>query len=200
MALCYFYATREDLLAVTEEVESVMPIKYVRFGQTTKLPPKSFKSASEIPNLGIATNPSAVGCEKFLVCDSQVVIKARALKVLAEEDVNRSMIENKSSLTRLIGQERFAIDQLVNPETICFRSGGLWNSEILLHGGIDTASQSKPSMALMKEFKKAIQRNFTKIKAFYVGLQALGLLKSGYRLTISAQSPKEFDLAMESTI
>jgi hypothetical protein len=190
----YFYATRNDLLTVANRVESEHPIKYVRFGHTTTLPPDSFARIVTIPGLGIASHPSAVGCCKYLVCNVDTVIKPRELKTLTEADVAESIIANKESLKPLIGVNRYAIDQLMNPDTISFAAGGIWKDEILLHGGIGTASQTEVSLSHFKRFQAALRKSFTKVRAFYVGPEALDLLKSGMRLTISAQSPREFDL------
>jgi len=143
-----------------------------------------------------------------LVCDASAAIIPREVKTLTEEDINRLTTSigdqevqvDKNNWRRLVGVRRFAIDQLKNPDTITFSPGGLWNNDILLHGRVATASQSKSSQALMKRFKAALQKTFVKVKAFYVGPQALMLLKNGQRLTISAQSPREFDLAIESSL
>jgi hypothetical protein len=195
--VCYFYAAKDDLLALTERVESMAPVKYVHFGHITELPPESFSSAARIPNLGTASHPSAVGCAKFLVCDPQTTITPRELKILTEEDVNRSIVPEKGPLQALIGVQQYAIDQLLNPDTICLSLGGLWKCETLLYAGVDTASQSEISQALMKRFKAAIKKTFARVKAFYVGPQAMELLKAGRRLTIAEQSPREFDLTIE---
>jgi hypothetical protein len=193
--ICYFYATKEDLLAVTGLFESGTRVKYVRFGTVTKLPPESFGTAAEIPNLGNANHPSAVGCHKFLVCDAKEMIRPRRLKTLTELDVNQTaFVVDERPLMALIGVDRFAIDQLDNPDTITFTPGGVWKEDILLHGGIGTASQSKTSEALMKRFRTIVKKAFVKVQAFYVGPQAFELLRRGKRLTISAQSPQEFDL------
>jgi hypothetical protein len=79
-----------------------------------------------------------------------------------------------------------------------FKPGGIWNEDVLLHGRIATASESQISQALMKRFQSAAKKTFSKVKAFYVGPKALVLLDSGKRLTISAQSPREFDLTPAS--
>ncbi len=50
-------------------------------------------------------------------------------------------------------------------------------------------------MFLMKEFRRAIARQFQKIKAYFVGPEAAALLHDGGRLTISTQSPKSVDLS-----
>jgi hypothetical protein len=74
----------------------------------------------------------------------------------------------------------------------------MWNEKILLAGSIGTASETQASQALMKRFQAAFKKTFSKVKAYYVGPKALTLLKSGTRLTISAQSPPEFDLTLLS--
>ncbi len=112
--ICYFYATRDDLLAIIKSFESTGQVQYFSFGQTTKLPPESFSSAAQIPNLGIASHESAVGCQKFVVCDTQTAIKPRKLKTLSKEDVDRSDFPNEPSSRALVGVERFSIDQLFN--------------------------------------------------------------------------------------
>jgi len=195
--LYYFYATRGDLLSIIEAFEAAGKVQYFRFGQTTKLPPESFTSAAQIPNLGIASHSSAVGCRKFVVCDTQTAIKPRQLKTLSQEDVDLSDCPNEPSQKALIGVERFAIDQLFNQDTITFSPGGMWNEEILLHAAIGTASNSQMSLALMNRFKMAIKKSCIKMRSFYVGPLALELLKNGTRLTISAQSPREFDLTIK---
>jgi len=203
--ICLFYGTKDDLLAITNQIESLAPIKYVRFGTITELPPESFDNASQIPNLGTALNSSAVGCETFLVCNPATMIVPRKLKTLTEQDINRPAITiggreipiDKRNWRDLVGVRRFAIDQLNNPDTITFSPGGLWNNDILLHGRVATASQSKSSQILMKRFQAALQKTFVKVKAIRVGPQALMLLKNGRRLTISAQAPQEFDLTIE---
>jgi hypothetical protein len=70
------------------------------------------------------------------------------------------------TLKQMIGVSRYAVDQLINPDTITFAAGGIWNNDILLNGGIGTASQSDGSSALFKRFRSALRKNFTKVKAF----------------------------------
>jgi hypothetical protein len=203
--LCLFYATRDDLLEVMESVEHLTPLKYVRFGTVTKLPPESFDVAVNIPNLGKASHPSAVGCEKFLVCDPRTAIQPRQLETLTQGDSNRSTIAiagreypiKKPCSSALAGLDRYAIDQLANPDTITFTPGGLWKDDVMLHGSFGTASNSPSSRKILSQFCRAVASQFTKVKAYYVGRQALAFLKDGKRLTIAEQSPSDFDLAVE---
>ena len=117
------YAEKEDLLAVLEALESDGSVKYVRTGG--QLPEPSliaFDHAKDIPNLGKATSETGNFCDTFLVCKSELQIVPRSARVL--------------------GQERFFIDQLCNPNTVTFTPAGMWNQEILLAGCVGTASDS----------------------------------------------------------
>lgn len=170
-----FYAADGDLLPVLQAVESVGPLKYVRFGNFTAQNVEAFSAGSDLPNLGKATSESAISSESFLVCEPEVRI-----------DVRR--------LPGADGIERFCVDQLANPDTVTLTPGGIWTQDILLYGRVATASESKASQALMRRFAGAIKKQFTKIKAVYVGRKALEMLNAGKRLTLAAQSPAEFDL------
>ena len=89
------------------------------------------------------------------------------------------------------------MDQLANPDTVTLTPGGVWTQDIVLYGRVATASDSKASQELMRRFACAIKKQFTKIRAFYVGPKARELLDKGKRLTIAAQSPRDFDLVRE---
>jgi hypothetical protein len=171
----HFYATKSDLLSIFDMVDS--GLQYVRFGSCSVPNPETFLSGPDIPNLGIASSESAVACDMFLVCD-------KTSKVIP------------CKFSTLKGEERFGFDQLNNPHTIVFSPGGLWGNDVLLHGRVATVSDHEASIRLMKLFGSAIRKKFTKVRAFYVGPDALEMLKRGKRLTIAAQSPRRFDLAM----
>src|ERR1700677_2444630 len=85
-----FFATRDDILGITRLLEADAPVKYVRSGMATSLPPETFDSAAHIPNLGTASSPSAASCDSFLVCEPETKIIPRRLKTLTEDDVNRT--------------------------------------------------------------------------------------------------------------
>jgi hypothetical protein len=173
-----FFALNEDLLSLLELVDSKGPLKYVRMGNFARAAIKEglsiFDTGVGIPNLGKATAESSAACEAFLVCEQKTPIDLRAFHGSAGE--------------------RVCVDQLTNPDSVVFTPGGVWNEDIVLHGRVATASESRISQALMKRFQAPTKRTFSKVKAFYVGPKALRLLESGKRLTISAQSPREFDL------
>src|SRR6266581_4394341 len=143
-------------------------------GQAQALDYETFTAGAELPNLGKASSDSAINSDSFLVAGRPVPIKMRRVKAAA-------------------GAERLYVDQLDNPDTVVLTPGGIWGTDIVLHGRVTTVSESGASQELMKEFHGTFRRRFTKIKAFFVGPKAVVLLEAGKRLTISAQSPRDFD-------
>jgi len=177
-----FFATKEDIVPILLLVEANGPLKYERKGNFLKADIDSiciFNSGVEIPTLGRATANSSHACETYLVADSGTPITLNFLR------------GNN-------GVERVSVDQRLNPDTVTFTAGGVWNEEILLHGRVATASESDTAQTLIKRFQSAIKKHFTKVRAFYVGPQAMESLARGVRLTISAQSPRSIDLVAES--
>lgn len=184
MKYIHFHAIKEDLLPVLQLVESKGPIKYVRMGNFLR---NDFKDGSdvlycgeEIPNLGKANADSSHACDTYLVCKQNQPIE---LRHFGGSD----------------GRERVSVDQLANPDTVTFTAGGIWSDDIILEGRIATVSESQAAQDLMIRFHSAIKKTFQKVRAFYVGPKALTLLESGKRLTMSAQSSREFDLAPVTT-
>lgn len=166
-----FFATRNDILPVLESVEKTCELEYVQFGASDTERPVTFATVGAIPNLGIASHESAINCATYLMCRKGAVVRSRSVG------------------------DRHLFDQLLNPETVTFTSGGIWDGEILLNGRFATASAHTVSAELMKRIGAAVRKRFEKIKAFYVGPEAVQMLDSGKRLAIAAQSPRTFDLA-----
>lgn len=170
-----FYAADGDLLPVLQAIEDCEPLKYVLTGNFTSPDVQTIFHGSQLPNLGKATHESSICSETFLVCQPQLSIVVRHFPGTG-------------------GIERFCVDQMVNPDTVTLTPGGVWTRDIVLWGRVATVSDSKASQNLMRRFAGAMKKQFTKIKAFHVGPKAHELLDSGKRLTIAAQSPREFDL------
>jgi hypothetical protein len=178
MKLILFFALKEDLLPVLELVESKGPLKYTPTGNFRRSEIEEgirvFDTGVAIPNLGTATADSAVACDGFLVCDRETAINLRTVGKQGE---------------------RVCVDQLVNPDTVTFTPGGIWDDDVVLSGSIGTASESEVSQALMKRFHAAMNKTFKKVKGYHVGPKALTLLEGGKRFTAAAQSPRKSDLA-----
>lgn len=171
-----FFSTRQDLIPVIRQVEAKRPLKYVRTGLLYSPKLTTYNSALDMPNLGIASNESAINGDNYLVLD-------RADDVSVQPSPQNA------------GGTRYAVDQGHNPRTICFLHGGQFADDIILYGRVATISNHEFSVSLYRLFYAAIRKHFTKLKAFYVGNEAKKLCDSGFRLTQAVQSPKEYDLS-----
>ncbi len=133
---------------------------------------------TDIPTLrDVMEAPNAIACPSYLVT-------LEGTKVQIREVPQQS------------GGIRYAVDQLINPDSITFSHGGFFSPEILLYGRVATVSDSAVAKKLFRAFSSAIAKEFIRIKGYWVGPQANGLLRKGCRLTMGAHSPKEYDLAV----
>jgi len=169
-----FFATGSDLLLLLGALEQQKTIKYVsRAGRETPSPVE-YQHAAEIPDFGIASSESAVGCRSFLIFDRNQVVEPRPVA----------------------GGTRYAFDQLFNPDSVSFSPGGLWRGNILLEGSFGTAYSGRDfSAGLMKLLRSAIRKQFAKVKAYYLSTEAEAMLNDGKRLTAAEQCPREYDLS-----
>jgi|HubBroStandDraft_1064217.scaffolds.fasta_scaffold52372_4 hypothetical protein len=155
--------------------ETSRPCEYTLCGLFLEREPKTARSFKEIPDLGIAIHPTAAANPTYLVSLDGEGIAIREVRQRA-------------------GGVRFAIDQLVNENTVALRPDGRYGNDVLLAGQIGTASTSPQSRALFKILANLMRQRFSKMNVFYLGSEALKAWKAGARLTIAVQSPPEFDL------
>jgi len=94
------------------------------------------------------------------------------------------------------GEKRWNLFNADNEETVSLIMAGLWKTGTLLPGGMATLYETPVAQQLMKWFLSALkQEGFTKVQDWWLGKEALEMLKAGRRLTTTAeQSPPEFDL------
>ena len=171
-----FYATRDDLAPVIGSVEAISPLRYALTGLHITSDFSTYPSALEIPRLGQATADSSSACDSYLAVhrDTQIVIR---------------------EVPQVSGGSRFAIDQLANPNSVRFQSGGVCEGNILIHGLVDTTGVTEEALTIFNHFRKWLKKSFTRRGAFYVGAKALQLKEQGWRLTGAIRSPREYDLA-----
>lgn len=173
----HFFATANDLLPVFAAVESRRRLLYTLTGQASTPEIISFFAGEKLPTLRApATSDTASTAAAYLVTEVDRLVVSRRIQVQGEE------------------MPRWAIDQLANPDSTVLWHGGFWRPDVLLNGRIVSASKTVPSLSLQRAFQTQIKRHFSRIGAFYVGEEAARLLDSGARLTMSAQSPPDFDL------
>ncbi|WP_143748268.1 hypothetical protein [Mesorhizobium carmichaelinearum] len=149
MKQIHFFALKDDLLPILETVERDIPIKYILMGQFPKMEFETFSNRMQIPGLGRSATESASSGRSFLVTGQDVPIEVRPIKTTSGI--------------------RYALDQLSNPDTVTLSPGGRWGEDVVLNGRVATASDTPPAQELMKIFNRAFRKQFSSIKAFYVG-------------------------------
>jgi hypothetical protein len=173
----HFYATAGDLLSLFQRVESKRRLAYTLTGMFTSSGLNTVYSGSAIPTLlSPAPGSSAASGYSYLVTDANQPVVVREVPQRA-------------------GGLRYAVDQLLNPESVTLLPGGIFPPNVLLYGSVGTASTTPSSVKLQRAFASAIGKLFQRVRAYYVGPQALELWHGGYRLTIGADSPSTYDLA-----
>jgi hypothetical protein len=179
MKRIFFFATKSDILAVTDAVEEKMPLKYILafhslFPGYGAIAPQ-YESASKIPTVGIATRGQTSSCERYIV-------------------VNRST--QVEPVTRVIaGEGRTGYEAGNCSDCVEFTTGGLWDARVLINGLIQAWSESAQAQQLMRRFSSAIKKTFEeKIDSYWVGPEAFQFLKDGGRLTLNVDAAPSFDL------
>ena len=172
MSQIHLFATRADLLGLLEGLASSgSELRFVKRGWSpTAVPSHVYQSARELPNLGTA--------DEF---------KVAYVMFLEGTEVAGYYVP---------GQKRYLINQLKNPDTVVLEPGGLWNKEALVSGSFGTVSESANSRRLFSQISRETKKSFNKIRAYYVGPEAEGLLRDGFRLTDAVQSPPIYDLRL----
>lgn len=173
----HFYATKADLVPVLTNIEAGNLLTYARYGSYLTPVFPAFDSGLELPLLGVASSDSAVSCDAY-------VVVSRGVEVIPRE------------IQRSDGVRRYAVDQLLNPQSITFHPGGLRSPGALLHGRVATAATTAESRRLLGRFNRALKKSFRKVAAFYVGPEAFSLLVQGTRLTMALRSPSLYDLKL----
>ena len=173
--MALFFATKNDILPVLRGVEAHLPVKYVGFGHFPTPTAPVYHRGEDIPDLGIAPGESHASCPCFLVCDPSLKLNAYPVD----------------------GGRAYAFNQLRNPDTITYWTGGLWK-DILLYGGFQTCTGTFSTTAkkLLQRYTYHLRKHFKYIGAYYVGKEAEERLRQGKRLTLAEQTPRNFDLQL----
>lgn len=173
--LINLFATRKDLLDLLADVESARAIHYAEAGLLYGPEPAVYRSASEIPDLGMTRVPDTNLGPRFLLADAAVPFAARPVP-------------------QRRGGMRYAMDQQKNPDSVALVPGGQFDDHTILAGSIGTCTESSASAALLEVIAGAIRRKWAGLRSNAVGPEATRLLDAGGRLTANLRSPREYDL------
>ena len=178
-----FFASPADIKSLLLIFEANASLKFVEMGTFSTPNRKIYLESSQIPNPGIATHETGSRSQGYMV-------SLRDTK----NHMEVSTIKN--------GEKRWNLFNAHNEETVILVMGGIWKTGTLLPGSMATLHQNPAAQQLMKWFLAALkQDDFTKVREWWVGREAMEMLKAGKRLTTTAeQSPPEFDLQLSKTL
>lgn len=174
----HFFATKRDLESLLAAVESQRRLQYVQSGMFDSPETVVVTSGLHIPNLGFAPSGDHNHEPWWLVMDPDAKISIE-------------------SVPQRRGGTRYAIDQRLNPHTVSFSGGGVYQESCVIDGNVGTCTDDSTSIDLVNVFAREVRRQFKRIKSFYVGQEAEQLLDAGYRLTIGVNASREIDLSRD---
>lgn len=164
----HFFATRYDLEGICADLEREWQFAYVDM-KPWRNSSTVFTSFAQITNAGTAPHTDAIAGYAYLMVPAG---------------------------TKLTAAQRSSPNQLNCPDGIVFMPGGRWHNDVLLYGKIATISSSRFSSELYRFFARLLKKRFKKVRAYWVGPEAYVLGRSGIRLTIGGNSPREYDLRL----
>lgn len=170
-----FYATKSDLIGLISSIEAEAEIKYARAG---------LLNIEEINEYASLIGNVDVEAAKF--GDRNLCI--RYLMVSKGTNINVTEVPQRK------GGIKYAIDQMRNNASVCFRPCGVFETgKAIIEGEFSTIHSNKDSMGIFNDIAKKIKVSFTKIKGCFIGDEALKYHNEGWRLTQNVKAPTEYD-------
>src|SRR5262245_63908651 len=114
----HFFATADDLLPVFDRVDRKRSLAYTLSGLFESRNRSAVAKGAEIPTLReMIKSPSAINGPSYLVTPADVPVQVREVPQIG-------------------GGMRYAVDQLMNPDSIALSHGGFFSPTILLCGRV----------------------------------------------------------------
>lgn len=176
------FATRADIESGLRRFEAARPIDYVLTGMFDTDHVTRYRSALEIPNLGISNTGDSILEPKYIVVPASDPIRATAIP-------------------QRRGGVKFVVDQHNSgSSSFLFCPGGMYRREALISGELGPSMSNDTSTELFGIFCRELLKGFTKVKLYHVGPEAMSLLREGLRLTESVTAEKQCDLAIDEAL
>lgn len=169
-----FFMTKEDLLILSDELESKIDIAFYHRMNIKTVEGRRFNSIRELPDLGI-NKCGSHHVESFLVLPEQ---KDVVIEEFPQKD----------------GNIHYAIDQKMNEDSIIFWPGGFYGDSYLIHGNIGTISNTEVSEKIYNYFYRAIRKICKKqIDSFWYS-ENVRKLEKVRLITISIRENPAYDI------
>lgn len=172
------YATKDDWLNL-DLVSIFTNVSIYRTGMFDSLKSTSSIDLKELlDNIGIAKNGDWNYNDTYLIMPKESSLSVR-------------------EVPQREGGIRYAIDQLVNPQSIVLNCGGLFEEKVLVASYIGTVNYKHESKKLYKQLFKPIKKHFRKVRGNWVGEGAYSLLLKGTRLVAISSMHEAYDLKLK---
>jgi hypothetical protein len=169
-----FFCAREDLELLFSDVETGCKLVYAEAGVFQEPAVRTFSSGAALPNLGTALSGATHDEPTYLVALAGYSFRVQ-------------------SILRREGGTLHAVDQMWNPAAMALKLGGVYESGCLIAGELNTNFETE-SIRVYVRFSEHLREQCHRVRAFWVGQQAMQLWDSGYRLTIGIHASKALDL------
>jgi hypothetical protein len=163
-----FFCTVDDAVLCMKEAEDQEPLQYH---------PTASATPSPEPVLTIA----ALGPEVLAQHEPRFLATRRG------EQVRVRRVEPSS------GGPWYAFDLLENPDAVMLYFGGQ-RGTVLTPGSVSTLGGSSETVSLFKRISRHFKKKCRRVKSYWVGPEALALLRSGWRLTVNETASRIYDL------
>ena len=171
----FFFATKNDLHRIMQNIELQINLKYVNCGSYESKELPILKSISEYPFLGI--NRSG---------DHQ----SESLLVMNADDNIYITERNAKTYT---GKLKYSISQQGNENSIILWPGGIHKDNFLICGHVGTIHKSKISQELFTLFKKEFIKQCKRYGRYVVGKETIQLYGKIRFITININQSREYD-------
>ena len=175
MAQRGFFALPGDLLPVFEAVERKMSLAYILMGVFESNQYHAVSRGADLPTLNEPAADQQARCPEYLIVPAGTALELRSFELTT-------------------GETRYAVDQLENPDSATLSHGGQHEPGVLICGRIATASDTIEARRIQCAIAREIGNQFERVRAYWVGREAMARFTQGWRLTFSAAAPPEYDL------
>ncbi len=164
-------ATTSDLIALMSAVEAQKTLKYTLTGFPDEPFLNQTNSFSEIEGFGISKSGRMIGDDGFLVSEPDLEIRIRPVP------------QDKGGI-------KYSISAPLNPKTLTFSPGGLFEGNTIISGELMKYSDEPEAKEMFKIFQREIKRQFKRHKdcTYWLGKEAIAMHLAGTRLTDDVNS------------
>lgn len=175
-----FFATAGDVQPIIQSIEESKSLAYYEAGLFDSQTQVLYSSLVATPTFDKPVAKAAVHCTRYMVLASPASLRIRTIPQKA-------------------GGCKYAVDQLINPESLIIQLGGVHQEGVLISSSIGATLPCRFTTSLTSAYRHRFNKNFRKMTTgIYIGSEAEHLSSQGWRLTDAVNQPQEYDIQKEA--